>query len=138
MLSGEDLTATIGALCFWADRGDEQAALDLNELVRRQSPEVMLAARAIQANALFQSRCAEWEMLAATVDLIAAHYRLVVLDVWSALFELERELLADSGCASLSDLLAAPEGVSMLGRRIALRLMGPVAEAQPLLVVTEH
>jgi hypothetical protein len=71
MLSGEDLTATIGALCFWADRGDEQAALDLNELVRRQSPEVMLAARAIQANALFQSRCAEWEMLAATVDLIA-------------------------------------------------------------------
>ena len=119
---GDELTAVVAALCFWADRGDEQSALDLNQLAETYPPEVMLAASKLKADPLFQPRCAEWELLGATVDLIAAHYRTAASDIWGAVFELERSLLADFGCDSLSDLLQSPDGILIFELAVAGKL----------------
>jgi hypothetical protein len=119
---GDELTAVVAALCFWADRGDEQSALDLNQLAETYPPEVMLAASKLKADPLFQPRCAEWELLGATVDLIAAHYGATASDTWGAVFEAERELLADCECDSLSNLLQSPDGILIFELAVAGKL----------------
>jgi hypothetical protein len=138
MTFGEELVEVVATLCFWADRGDEEAAVGLNHLATTASHEVLTAAQAIQADPLFQPRFAEWEMLGATVDLIAAHYRLDAIEVWGAVLDLERHLLAETGHDSLSDLLASADGISLLGARVARNLIGPVADAHPLLVFSQQ
>lgn len=66
-------------------------------------------AAALRGEATPQQRL-DWLLFEATVDLIAAHYRLHRDDVFDALMELESNILADGGQPFATGLLAQPWG----------------------------
>lgn len=153
-----DLRFLLADLAAKADAGDEAAALRLNELTGRCTPTVARAAAdlaAVQAKraqptlgeilaealsstgALVQDD--PWTLISAAVDLIAQHYLLEPDEVWTVVFELEREWAEKHGVETFGRLLEGRSGFAMLGLYVARILLGDeAADRLPRLWLSCH
>lgn len=81
----------------------------------------------------------DWELFEAATDIIANHYRLSRDAVFDALLELELTGMEAGGEPFASGALAASDGFSKIGLKVAQMLMIEAdANALPLLTMTIH
>ena len=80
----------------------------------------------------------ELEVIGDAVDLIAARYLLDTCDVWNAVLELEGDVLEDTRQGQLGRLLSTCGGVSMLGIRVAQKLIKADGDQPPILNLSIH
>lgn len=132
-----DLRFLLADLAAKADAGDEAAELRLNDLAPQCSAEVCRAAadlagalglpsittpaEVLPGAGLFDALQASlypdpWPFIEAAIGRIASHYRIDLTDVWNVYWDLDIE--------NLERVFETPEGVSLLGHRIATALLG--------------
>lgn len=79
-----------------------------------------------------------WALIDAAVELIAEHYLFDRDLVFQTVCELEDEIEAEEGVANFGRLLERPWGFTVLGIRVAQKLLGDEGDGVPSLLLSYH